>query len=136
MTILLFLAALSPAHAGSTIEVNQMAVDGVEVRSLRCELEKGGLMASLTVVSAIAGQKAALDACAPPRAATQVKWTWAGGATADVKVVQSSAPETAACVNQAMSTIATNIVGACEAVILSGPTEAAQAAAGALKPVE
>ena len=135
-SLLLALLTLSaPARAGATIQVDQMTIDGVDVRALRCELEKGGLMASVSVVAAVAGQKAALDACAPTGAASQVKWTWAGGATSSVHVAQSSAPETAACVNQAMSTITTDVVGVCEAVILSGPTEAAEAGVAALKPV-
>ena len=134
-SLLAFPLLLTPAWAGSTIQVEQMNIDGVEVRSLRCDLEKGGLMASMTVVAAIAGQKAALDACAPAGAASQVKWTWAAGATSGVSVVQSSAPETAGCVNKAMTTITTDIVGTCEAVIFSGPAEAAAAAAGVMMPV-
>jgi len=136
LLIALPLTVSAPAHAGASITVEDITVDGVTVKTMQCELTQGGLMAGVSVVSALAGQKSALDACAPAGGAYKVGWTWTDGETASVAVTEASAPDTAACVNSALKAINTGVTGTCTALLLVGDAAGAEAASGALKPVD
>jgi len=139
MPIALALAALlfAPgAHAGASITVDDITVDGVTVKTMSCELSQGGLMAGVSVVAALAGQKTALDACSPAGGAYKVGWTWADGQTAKVAVTEAAAPDTAACVDAALKAINTGVTGQCTALLLVGDPAGAEAASEALKPVD
>ena len=57
------------AAAKLSFNVAQLSADGQEVRNLTCELESGGLFGAIAVVSTLAKQKQALDACASEGAA-------------------------------------------------------------------
>ena len=123
--------------AAMTLNVGSMNVDGLEVRDLQCELEDGGLLASMLVVGALSQHKAALDACAPEGAAFKTTWTWASGQTSGVSVDQSSKPAKNACVTKILDDqVQAPVTGTCTAVILVGEAVAAGKAADALGKLE
>lgn len=122
------LFASPPALAAeASLAVDSLTVDGQEVRALSCTLREPDLVALLTVVGALAQQKAALDACAPRGAAFRVRWTW--GAKTAAKVEAARAPKAAeACVARALERTR-GPAGACGAIVLAGdPAAAAKAA--------
>ena len=90
------------AAAKLNISLGSLSADGQEVRNLSCELDSGGLFAGLAVVSALAKQKRALDACAPEGAAFSVQFTFAGGGAKEAKVLASSVKGKDACVSRAL----------------------------------
>ena len=121
------------ATAGTTVSVGSLSVDGLEVRDLSCNLEKGGLLASAMVVGALAAQKSALDACAPEGGAWRASWTWSGGALTDLTIPSASAPDKNACIEGALRAVTSDLVGTCEATLLVGDLAAAEAAAATLQ---
>lgn len=123
--------------AAMTLNVESMNVDGLEVRQLQCELEDGGLLASMLVVGALSQHKAALDACAPEGAAFKTTWTWAAGQTSGVSVDLSSKPAKNACVTKVLGDqVQAPVTGTCSAVILVGEAAAAGKAADGLGKAE
>jgi len=128
MYVLALLIGVSVAEV--QVSVSELTVDGLQVRSLQCTLDKGGFLAAATVVGALAQQNGALDACAPEGAAFSVKWTW--GAAADAAVTASSRPDANVCIQAALKTTTSSLNGQCTAVILVGEEVAAAAAAGPL----
>ena len=79
MTALMLLGAL--AHAETTVSVDNLSVDGLQVRALHCTLDRGGLLASAMVVGALAAEKATIDTCGAPGAALTIRWTWGADTT-------------------------------------------------------
>lgn len=116
------------------MNIETVAVNGVELRAVHCDLNSGGLMASIGVVASVAEQKAALDACAPAGAAAQVGWTWKDGKVAETTVQRMEGKAAASCIQAALKRTVSGIDGACQAVILLGPPEAATKAADVLAP--
>lgn len=130
---MLLVTLLSAALAGTAVNVATMNVDGQEVRDLTCNLESGGLLASMVVVGALSKHKAALDACAPQGAAFRVSWTWTGGATVGVTSVSASDADLASCVVGVLQqSLEAPVNGQCTATLLAGEATAAAAAADAL----
>jgi hypothetical protein len=126
MRLLLALTAL----AGVAVSVDRLTVDGLELRTLRCDLTSGGLLAPVAVAGALAAQRPALDACAPTGAAFELSWTW--GPTPAHKVVRSSLPAADACVAKALAAAKPAATGTCSGVVLVGDPAAAAKAADAL----
>ena len=122
------------AFAGMTLNMETVAVNGVEMRAVHCDLNSGGLLASIGVVASVAEQKAPLDACAPAGAAVQVGWTWKDGKVADTTVQRIEGKAQASCVQAALKRTVSGIDGACQAVILIGAPEGATKAADVLVP--
>lgn len=131
---MLLLLLVWSAVAGMTLNMDTVAVNGVELRAVRCELNSGGLLASIGVVASVAEQKAALDACAPAGAAAQVGWTWKDGKAAETTVQRIEGSAQSACIQAALKRTVSGIDGVCQAVILLGPAEAATKAADVLVP--
>lgn len=132
---LVAMAVLLPfgtALAGMKLNVDSLSADGQEVRQLSCEMEEGGLMATLTIVGTLAKQKAALDRCAPNGAAFATKFTWKGRATSDVKVTGPATAQQNSCVAKVLAQITPPTQGTCSVIVLVGNTKGAQAAAAAL----
>lgn len=130
--LLLFL--LSQAPAGMTLEADSMSADGVTIRHLSCDLNSGGFLALIGVVSSIAGQKPALAACAPAGGAFALDWTWSQGRTAAVTIGNSSLPGKNACVQTAMRATTSGVDGICKGILLIGDAAGAEKAADALLP--
>ncbi|MFT4975183.1 MAG: hypothetical protein ACI8S6_001070 [Myxococcota bacterium] len=122
---------LSIAQADVSVSIDEISVDGMAIRQLSCQLERGGLFASAMVVGALSAQKAGLDACAPQGAAFTVSWTWAEGTT--VASVAGSVPDKEACIRAALLPIQPPTRGQCVALILTGEPTAAAAAADQLQ---
>jgi len=120
------------AVAGTTVRVESMTVNGLEVRSLACELKGSALLGVMQVVASLAEQKRALDACVPAGGAFLVRWTWAGRKAKDVTVEKASHPDRADCVSAALGKTKSDLGGTCTAVVLVGKSAAARAAADAL----
>jgi hypothetical protein len=108
-----------------------VAAAEVQVSSLECVLDKGGLLAAATVVGALAKQQSELDACTPEGAAFAVRWTW--GAVRDAAVIASSRPAADACIQSILQTTTSALSGQCTAVVLVGEPAAAAAAAAQLQ---
>jgi hypothetical protein len=123
---------VAPAGAGTVLNVDTLAVNGFEVRTLSCDLPSAGFLASIGIVTALAGQKSALDACAPEGQAFRVSWTWAGGVTTATAILGSSSPARDACVADVLKQVAPSQDGTCSAVLLAGEAAAAGAAADKL----
>ena len=130
--MLILLGALV-AHAGSTVNVSSMEVNGLEIRDLNCELSSGGFFASMAAVSALAEQKAEFDKCQPQGGAFAAGWTWAGGKTSAVSISKSSASKADSCVVKALEKVQATLVGTCTGTVLAGDKVKAGAAADALK---
>lgn len=122
------------AAAKLSFNVAQLSADGQEVRNLTCELESGGLFGTIAVVSTLAKQKQALDACAPEGAAFSVKWNFAKGKVDSIKFLSSTKKDKEACVAAALQLVRTDLGGTCTAIILTGKQAGAHAAAETLAP--
>ncbi|MFT5679139.1 MAG: hypothetical protein ACI8RZ_000043 [Myxococcota bacterium] len=121
---------IGTALADVQVSVSELSVDGLQVRSLECTLDKGGFLAAATVVGSLAQQDDALDACSQEGAAFSVQWTW--GAASDAVVLTSSRPSADVCIQSILKTTTSSLNGQCTAVILVGEEVAAAAAATAL----
>lgn len=132
LTAVLGLGLAGPAAAGMKLNVDSLSADGQEVRRLSCDMEDGGLMATLTIVSTLAKQKAALDRCAPKGAAFATKFTWKGKAASDIKVTGAATAEQNSCVAKVLAQITPPTDGTCSVIVLVGASKAANAAADAL----
>lgn len=123
------------AHADTQLRANRLSANGLELAQLECSLEKTNPFSLMMVVTALGGQKQALDKCAPQGAAFEVRWTAKGGRLTAVKVLRSSAKGKApGCVKAALSKVASPLEGKCTGVLLVGDAKRAQAAAVALLP--
>ena len=130
---LLFAALLAPALAGTDINVEEMNVDGLVVRELKCSLASGGFMGPITVVGTLAQQRTAIDACTPTGGAFRATWTWTGGKVASTKVDQSSPAAKSACFQAALQAAVPSLDGSCSALVLAGEKAGAETAAASLK---
>jgi hypothetical protein len=124
------------ALAGSTLTAGKLSVNGLEVRDVSCTLEKADFLGLLTVVGALAKEKAALDACAPGGAAFAAEWAWAGGKATDAKVARSSKAAANGCVAKALRRTRATVDGRCTGTVLVGEAKAAAKAADALPPAK
>lgn len=130
------LLALSstPAAADMTLNVEKLSSNGMEVRSLSCKLESGGFLGAVVVVGLLAKYKDNFNKCAPGGAAFATKFTWKGSKTTDAQVTASSEPKQEACVAAVLKGIKPSTVeGTCTAIVLTGKTAKAEAAAEALR---
>ncbi len=129
---LLSLLCVSPAAADMNLNVGKLSSNGLEVRSLSCKLQSGGLLGSMLIVAELAKQKKALDACGPAGAAFQAEFTWEKGKPTQAKVLASSQPKGDACVAAALKKTKAAVEGTCSAVLLTGDLPKAEAAAAKL----
>lgn len=129
VTAVIAILAGTPAHAGSTINVASMTVNGLEARNLSCTLQKGGLLAPATIMGALSAKKEALDACSPKGAAIDVTFDWTT-ATGKTTATAGGDDKTHTCVQTALS-VPAPVTGTCTATILIGDQAAASAAADA-----
>lgn len=125
---------VTAALAGGTVEVESLSVDGLELRELSCALDRAPLLGPLVVGASLAAQKEALDACAPAGHAFRVAWTWSDTTTASVGAASTKGAED--CVRTALEKMTPALTGRCTAVVLTGPTEAAEKARAALPPAD
>jgi len=121
---------IGTTRAETTVAVSELTVDGLRVLNLDCSLENTGLLAAANVVSALAQQDHAFDACFPEGTAFSVQWTW--GAVSNASVLSSDHPEANDCIQAALAQTTFSLNGQCTAVILVGDEEAAAAAAATL----
>lgn len=116
MTALMLLGAL--AHAETTVSVDNLSVDGLQVRALHCTLDRGGLLASAMVVGALAAEKSTIDTCGAPGAALTIRWTWGADTTVTHVDDQPVTPEH--CLYKALRPIQPPSKGTCSATVLIG----------------
>lgn len=131
LTLVLTLAR--PVAARTTIEVVDLVVDGLAVRDLECQLERGGLLAGAVIVGALAKQKKAIAACAPDGDAARLSFVFGAGKTGEINVVGASKASLGTCVQRALAKVAAPDEGTCTATILTADNDAARKAAAALK---
>ncbi len=122
------------AVAGMTLNMESAEVNGLQLRSMQCDLNSGGLMASIAVVASLAEQKPALDACAPEGAAARVTWTWKDGKVVETAVLDIDGKVEKSCVLAALKRTSSGFDGACKAVVLMGAPEGAEKSASVLVP--
>lgn len=135
-TLMLLVVALSVtrvATAETSLSVGEMTVNGQVMQNLSCKLSKGGFLATTVLVATIAKQKAALDRCGPAGEAFRVSFTWTGGKTTAVEVQAASREKGRQCVARAFQKMRPTLQGSCTAVVLTGNTNAAKAAAAKLQ---
>lgn len=121
------------AAAAASISIDAMEVDGVKLLELHCELSAGGgLMGGMVVASTLAGQKAALDACAPEGGAYRASWVWTEGVT-EVGAVTGLPESGQACVKRALDAMQSGSTGTCGAGVLVGERAGAEAQWAALQ---
>lgn len=121
---------IGTAWAEAAVTVSELTVDGLRVLHLNCSLEKTGLLAAATVVSALAQQDHAFDACFPEGSAFSVQWSW--GAVSNAFVLESGHSEANGCIQAALAQTTSSLSGQCSAIILVGDEEVAAAAAVSL----
>ncbi len=108
------------ASAG-TLKVGSMTVNGLKVVNLKCNIKGGGFMAAMVVVSGLAKQKKALQACSKGKQRVQAIWHYAGGKITGAKVSTANSAATKACVAKALSKVKSgNLAGICSAGIVIG----------------
>lgn len=123
-----------PAAADMTLNVDKLSSNGMEVRSLSCKLESGGLLGSVLIVGLLAKYKDGFDKCEPAGGAFATQFTWKGNKTTDAKVTASSNARQDACVLAVLKRIQPSTVeGTCTAILLTGKTARAEEAAEALR---
>ncbi|EKD41182.1 MAG: hypothetical protein ACD_73C00812G0005 [uncultured bacterium] len=75
------LSAATSSFAGSNFTAGEMTIDGQTIRNLDCNLDEGGFMPLLAVVTAIAGQKEGLKSCQSSGGPIDAQWTWSASKT-------------------------------------------------------
>lgn len=103
------------------LSVNSMTVDGMEATDLRCNLAKGGFMASAMIIGGLSKQKSAMDRCAGSNAySPRISMTFSGGSASGVKV--EGVPEkVASCVQKSVEKkVKANVSGNCEVTVKIG----------------
>lgn len=108
-----------------TTRVPSFTIRGLTVRDLACRMVETDAMAVAEVVDGIAGQRAALDACAPAGAVVPVTWSYQGGHAGAIKVERAD-KKVAACVRKAVSAARASQTASCTATLLIGAAEGAQ----------
>ncbi len=89
--------------------------------NLKCNIKGGGFMAAMVVVSGLAKQKKALQACSKGKQTVQANWHYAGGKIKGAKVSKAKSAATKACVAKALSKVKSgNLAGICSAGIVIG----------------
>lgn len=103
------------------LTVNSMTVDGMEATNLRCNLAKGGFMASAMIIGGLSKRKSALDKCAGSKSySPRVHMTFAGGSASDVKV-EGVPKKVGACVKKNVEKkVKANVSGSCEVTVKIG----------------
>lgn len=126
------LLAARPVSADMSLNVGKLSSNGLEIRSMSCKLQSGGLLGSMLIVAELAKQKKAFDRCSSSAAAYKTEFTWQKGKPTQAKVLSSSAEKGNACIVAALKKTQAAVVGTCTAVLLTGDTAKAEAAASAL----
>lgn len=115
------LALGGQAWAGSNITVGSMTVNGLKVVNLKCDLQNGGFMAAMVVVSGLAKQKKALQGCAKGKETAVSHWTFGGGKIKKASVSKASSAKVKKCVKKALLRVkAGKLIGTCSAGIIVG----------------
>ena len=114
--------------ASITLNVGSMTANGMTVNDLQCALSSSGFMVAIQLVGAIAGQKKALDRCAPSGDSAKISWTMSGGKITDVRVTDGKNARVDKCVAKATKKMKTALEGTCSAVFLIGKEKGAKAA--------
>lgn len=115
------LAVGGQAWAGSKISVGSMTVNGLKVVNMKCDLQNGGFMAAMVVVSGLAKQKKALQGCAKKKETAISHWTFGGGKIKQASVSQASSGKVKKCVKKALLRVkAGKLIGKCTAGIIVG----------------
>lgn len=115
-----------------TTRVPSFTIRGFSVRDLACRMTETDPMAVAEVVDGLAGQRAALDACAPGGAAAPVSWSYRDGKAGQVRVEVADA-KVAACVRKAVAAARASQTASCSATLLIGAPEGAQRELAALQ---
>lgn len=114
------LALGGQALAGS-LKVGSMTVNGLKVVNLKCDLQGGGFMAAMVVVSGLAKQKKALQGCAKSKETAVSHWTFGGGKIKKASVSKASSAKVKKCVKKALLRVkAGKLVGTCSGGIVVG----------------
>lgn len=118
----------SGGQAAITLNVGSMTANGMTVNDLQCALSSSGFMVAIQLVGAIAGQKKALDRCAPGGDAAKISWTMSGGKISNVKVTDGKNARVDKCIAKATKRMKVALEGTCSAVFLIGKEKVAKAA--------
>lgn len=125
---------MRPALADMTLNVDKLSSNGMEVRSLSCKLESGGLLGSVLIVGLLAKYKDDFNKCEPAGGAFATQFTWKGSKTTDAKITASSNAKQDACVLAVLKRIKpSSVEGTCTAILLTGKTAKAEEAAESLR---
>lgn len=118
--LVLPLAFGAQALAG-TISVKSMTVNGLKVVNLKCNLEGGGFMATMVLVSGLAKQKKALKGCAAAKETVRASWKMGGGKIKKAEVTKASSGKVKKCVRKALLRVkAGKLAGTCTGGIVIG----------------
>ena len=103
------------------LTVNSMTVDGMEAQDLRCNLAKGGFMASAMIVGGLSKQKSAMDKCAGSKSySPRIYMSFAGGSASGVKV-EGVPKKVGVCVKKSVEKkVKASVSGQCEVTIKIG----------------
>lgn len=104
----------------ANLRVGSVSADGQRIVELACQLDRAPLLASMTMVGALAKRKKAFDRCASGGDAVAVTWTAAGGKTSDVQARGAANPKVDACVAKALGKAVFPLDAKCTAIVLVG----------------
>lgn len=102
-----------------------LAIGGLRMLELSCQMPSVGPMALAEAVEAVAANKPAIDACAPAGEAPRVSWAWQGRRATQVKV-QGGGPKVEACMRRAIERSRADLEGTCAGIVLVGDPDGAQ----------
>jgi hypothetical protein len=103
-------APAPPARRTVSLEVGTMEMNGFKMRDLKCKIDQGGLLTTVTIVGGLAEQKAALKACGAD--SPKVTWTLSGAGSRDIAVTAKN-PVIEKCVSKAMEKVKAAVEGTC-----------------------
>ena len=111
----------------ASVTIGEVTADGLRVGEMACVVSRP-LLGSLAIVASLSKQDRALDRCAARGDVVIARWTVENGRPRDVTVSGGSSAKVNACVAAAMRKVSGSLDAQCQAVLLIGAPEGADAA--------
>ncbi|MCA9690554.1 MAG: tetratricopeptide repeat protein [Nannocystaceae bacterium] len=106
--------------------VDKLAADGLEARELSCRMDEQGPRALRDMLINVARVKRSLDRCVEGGVAVKVVWEF-DGRVEEARIRGRVSGKTSKCLADTMKRVRTGAIGRCDAVLLLGDPEAAEA---------
>ncbi len=91
------------AAAGANVTMSNAELDGVKLKSISCKAGNANPFTAIALLSPVAKQKPALDACVDAAAEVSVHFSVAEKKASDIRVAGAPTKEAAACIAKALA---------------------------------